>query len=39
MVSDDGDSRASAVGGVVRAEGLCGAHRFTVRGGTWGGEG
>ena len=33
MVRDDGDPRAAAVGGVVRAAGLCGAHRLTVRGG------
>ena len=33
MVRDDGDSHAAAVGGVVRAAGLCGAHRLTVRGG------
>ena len=42
MVSDDGDLRAAAVGGVVRAAGLCGTYRLTVRRGArsrGGGEG
>ena len=39
MVRDDGDLRAAAVGGVVRAAGLCGAHRLTVRGGARSREG
>ena len=39
MVSDDGDLRRAAVGGVVRAAGLCGTYRLTVRRGARSREG